>query len=85
VTCDGRRLRTIGRGEGFGEIGLIRDIERTASVTAMTDALLLSIERGPFITAVTGHPESRHQADVIIDELLPTTATGRRMQRSAGS
>ena len=85
VTCDGRRLRTIGRGEGFGEIGLIRNIERTASVTAMTDALLLSIERGPFITAVTGHPESRQQADVIIDELLPTTATGRQMQRSAGS
>ena len=80
VTCDGKRLRTISRGEGFGEIGLIRDIERTASVTAMTDALLLSIERGPFITAVTGHPECLSQADGIIDELLPTTAAGRRMQ-----
>jgi MFS family permease len=73
VTCNGRRLRTIGRGDGFGEIGLIRDVERTATVTAKTDALLLSIERGPFITAVTGHPESQRQADAIIDELLPTT------------
>jgi Major Facilitator Superfamily/Cyclic nucleotide-binding domain len=72
VTCDGRRLRTLSRGEGFGEIGLIRNVQRTATVTAMTDALLLSIERGPFITAVTGHPESLRQADAIIDELLPT-------------
>jgi hypothetical protein len=39
----------------------------------MTDAVLLSIERGPFITAVTGHPESLQRADAIIDELLPTT------------
>ena len=66
----GDRLRTLGRGEGFGEIGLIRNTERTASVTAMTDAVLLSIERGPFITAVTGHPESLQRADAIIDELL---------------
>jgi MFS family permease len=72
VTCDGRRLRTLSRGEGFGEIGLIRNVQRTATVTAMTDALLVSIERGPFITAVTGHPESLRQADAIIDELLPT-------------
>ena len=70
VTCDGRHLRTLGRGEGFGEIGLIRNIERTATVTAVTDAVLLSIESGPFITAVTGHPDSLQRADAIIDELL---------------
>ena len=70
VTCDGRRLRTLGRGEGFGEIGLLRNIQRTASVTAMTDAVLLSVERGPFITAVTGHSESLNQAGAIIDERL---------------
>jgi Cyclic nucleotide-binding domain len=70
VTCDGHRLRVLGRGDGFGEIGLIRNVQRTASVTAMTDAVLLSIERGPFITAVTGHPESLKRADAMIDELL---------------
>lgn len=70
VTCDGRRSRTLGRGEGFGEIGLLRNIQRTASVTAMTDAVLLSVERGPFITAVTGHSESLNQAGAIIDERL---------------
>jgi CRP-like cAMP-binding protein len=51
-------------------IGLIRNIERTATVTAVTDAVLLSIESGPFITAVTGHPDSLQRADAIIDELL---------------
>ena len=70
VTCDGRRLRTLGRGEGFGEIGLLRNIQRTASVTAMTDAVLLAVERGPFITAVTGHSESLNQAGAIIAERL---------------
>jgi hypothetical protein len=29
----------------------------------MTDAGLLAIEPGPFITAVTGHPESLQRAD----------------------
>ena len=70
VTSDGRRLRTMGRGEGFGEIGLLRKIRRTASVTATTDAVLLAVERGPFISAVTGHPESLKEADSVIDELL---------------
>jgi hypothetical protein len=69
VTCDGRRLRTLGRAEGFGEVGLLRNVARTASVTAITDAVLLSVERGAFITAVTGHPESLKQADTMIDEL----------------
>ena len=36
----------------------------------MTDAVLLSIESSPFITAVTGHPDSLMRADAIIDELL---------------
>src|SRR5215211_6305018 len=70
VTCDGRRVRTLGRGEGFGEVGLLRNVERTASVTAITDAVLLSVERGAFIIAVTGHPESLKQADAMIDELV---------------
>jgi hypothetical protein len=68
VTSDGRALAMLGRGDGFGEIGLLRDIRRTASVTSTTDAVLLAIERGPFISAVTGHPESLERAGSIIDE-----------------
>jgi CRP-like cAMP-binding protein len=71
VTRDDRRLATRGRGDGFGEIALLRDVRRTASVTARTDALLLAVERDAFITSVTGHAESARRAGSIIEERLP--------------
>jgi MFS family permease len=70
VTSDGRRLATLGRGDGFGEIGLLRNIRRTASVTATTDALLLMVERDAFVSAITGHAESWRRAGTIVDERL---------------
>ena len=70
VTTGGRLLATLGRGEGCGEIALLRDVRRTASVTAKTDALLFAIERDAFVAAVTGHAESSRQAGSIVDERL---------------
>ena len=58
VSVDGRLVATLGRGEGFGEIALLHETPRTASVAAKTDALLLAIEREPFLVAVVGHAES---------------------------
>jgi CRP-like cAMP-binding protein len=77
ATSGGRHLATLGRGEGFGEIGLLRNIRRTASVTAATDALLLAIERHAFIAAVTGHSECMQQARSIIDERLTESLPSR--------
>ena len=37
VSIGGDEVRTIGRGDYFGEIGLIADIDRTATITADTD------------------------------------------------
>ncbi len=37
VSVGGEEVRTIGRGDYFGEIGLIADIDRTATITADTD------------------------------------------------
>jgi hypothetical protein len=76
VTHDGRRLATLGRGDGFGEIGLLRNVARTASVTAATDALLLAVERDAFIAAVTRHADCWDQAGSIIDERLDGRSTG---------
>ena len=36
----------------------------------MTDALLLAVGRDAFVSAITGHAESRRQAGSIIDERL---------------
>ena len=52
VDIGGQFVRTLCPGEGFGEIALLRDVPRTASVTARTDGLLYGLEREPFIDAL---------------------------------
>lgn len=61
VSIRGNLVQTIERGGGFGEIALLADVPRTATVTCEAAGSLLAIERTPFLIAVTGH-DSSHQA-----------------------
>jgi MFS family permease len=72
VSVDSQSVGTLSRAEGFGEIALLRDVPRTATVTAKTDVTLLAIEREDFIAAVTGHPGSTEAADTVISARLGT-------------
>ena len=70
VTQQGSFLRTEAAGEFFGEIGLLRDVPRTATVTATTDVELVALDRAEFLSAVTGLRESRLAAEEIVSRRL---------------
>jgi len=74
IVRDGRKVPgTLGRGEALGEIALIYDVPRTATVTTRRETQLYSLDREPFLRAVTGHPtlerSTRDLADARLDAL----------------
>jgi CRP-like cAMP-binding protein len=62
--------KTEGPGRGVGEIALLRDVPRTATVRALTDADVLALGRDEFIGAVTGHAPANAAANEIVGERL---------------
>ena len=74
VSQDGRFLGRCGRGEGVGEIALLRAVPRTATVTAHTDATVYKLAKEPFLTAVLGHAATQRQADGMAEAMLAANA-----------
>jgi MFS family permease len=70
VSVRDREAGEIGPGGSFGEIALLRDVARTATVRAMEPTELLTIRREPFLEALTGQARSRAVAAGVIDDRL---------------
>ncbi|WP_426570812.1 cyclic nucleotide-binding domain-containing protein [Aquihabitans sp. McL0605] len=62
VSMSGEHIRVLGRGGSFGEVALLADVPRTATVTARSSGELLAIDRVPFLVAVTGSDTSQAAA-----------------------
>jgi MFS family permease len=70
VERDGGEIARLAPGGYFGEIALVQDIPRTATVRAAGDLSVLALDRDEFIAAVTGHAPSRDAADAVISSRL---------------
>ncbi len=75
VLVDGRRVREEGPGEFFGEIALLHDVPRTATVRALDDVRLVALDREEFVASVTGNRRSVTAADAVIGERIDATRT----------
>jgi MFS family permease len=76
VAINGRDVQTLGPGDSFGEIALLRDVPRTASVVAETDVALYALDRDTFISAVTGFAQSLSAAEAVVGMRLGPARAG---------
>lgn len=87
VVMSGELIRTACRGDFFGEVALLADVPRTATVHARRGGTLLAIHRAPFLVAVTGHDLSHAIATDHVRGLRLDTpidpAFGARLRREA--
>jgi hypothetical protein len=82
VVRDGRLVNTLGRGNGFGEIALLGDGPRTATICASADAPVRVgiVARPALLTAVTGYPVGAAPGREVVARASPprpTTAASR--------
>jgi hypothetical protein len=68
ISRRGEHVRTLGRGDGLGEIALLRSIRRTATAVATAPVTAYRLDREAFLTAVNGHMPSLESAHRMAEE-----------------
>ena len=66
VVIDGAVVTRLVPGDGFGELALLRDAPRAASVVARGPVRMLTLDRDAFLTAVTSHAGATRAADAVM-------------------
>lgn len=62
ITVNGQEVGRRGRGQGVGEVALLRRVPRTATVTALSPVTLLALDAATFLNTVAGHAPTRRRA-----------------------
>src|SRR4051812_16731651 len=73
VVVDGEVIERLGAGSAFGEIALLRDVPRTATIVSCGPTELVALERHEFLGAITGHDKSSRAADSLASARLTRT------------
>ncbi len=76
VSENGLEVNRVRRGDGVGEIALIRDSFRTATVTAVSPSQLYVLDKESFLTAISGQATAARECERVMAE---------HMARSAGT
>ena len=76
VTVEESRVRELGPSDFFGEIALLRDVPRTATVRALTPLELRALDGDVFLSTVNGDPASAEAAGGIVAARLPSPVIG---------
>jgi MFS family permease len=85
VIADGTWVAGLARGDGFGEIALMYDVPRTATVRTRTEARLYALEREDFLVALTGHLPAQTLAQGLASERLAELEAIRAAQARVSS
>jgi hypothetical protein len=76
VSQDGQPVREQGPGDSFGEIALLRDVPRTATIRALEPVETLTLSRDDFLGTMCGQSASRRIADAIVMERVLSRPAG---------
>jgi len=68
VLADGRLVNELTEADHFGEIALLHDVPRTATVRARSDGSVWALDREEFLATITGMPQAVAAAEQISAE-----------------
>jgi len=72
IVIDGGRITVLGEGDYFGEIALLKDVPRTATVRAIDDGAVWALDQEEFLATLTDLPQAAKAAHAISAERMRT-------------